>query len=211
MIRSALRAAPVCIAYFAIVFVSVLFASLAHSQPPLTITSSGYYLTEVDSNGVPSLVQITTVIDMTGGDSPTPPDEGEVDAAIVKQVRKWADAVDDPQSAQAIAAVYSHVRGAVDEAILDSTTVWPALKDSTDSAIELVEGVKSWKPFRDELSAVVTEGRQRGTLQSPSAISRMARSVQHGLELSADGSDALPLDVLTKVAAKTNEAIDEHK
>jgi len=182
------------------------------AQPPLTITSSGYYLTQLDANGVPSLVQITTVIDMTGGtDTPTPPDQGDVDPALVKDIKAWADATEEPQAAQAIAAVYSHVRGAVDDGTLDPVTVWPALKDATDSAIMVVDGAAAWSDFREKLSAVVTEGRQRGTLQSPAAISRMARSVQQGLELSADGSDALSLDDLVVIAAKTNEAIDEHK
>lgn len=211
MVRSAFESAVGLVAYFVAVFASVMLSGVANAQPPLTITPSGYYVTELGPDGVPVLVQITTVIDMTGADVPAPPDGGEVDQALVKKVKGWASNVEDPQAAQAIAAVYSHIRGAVDDGILSPVTVWPALKDATDSSLELVDSGQKWKPFRDELSAVVTEGRQRGTLQSAAAISRMVRSVQHGLELSADGSDALPLDVLTNVAAKTNEAIDEHK
>lgn len=181
----------------------------AFAQPPLTITSSGYYITVVGADGVPQLVKITTVIDMTGGDStPAPPGVDEIDSALAQQVKDWANTAADPQAAQGIAAVYSHIRGAVDDGLLDPVTVWPAFKNATDSAIVVVDGGKKWDEFRTKLSAVVTEGRQRGTLQTPASVSRMARSVQHGLELAADGSDALPLDKLTAIAAKTNEAID---
>lgn len=195
------------------VTLAVLWCVGAVAQPPLTITSGGYFITQVDAAGIPTMVQITTVIDMTGGNTPLPPggDKPDVDAVLVKQVQGWADVADEPQTAQAIAAVYSHVRGAVEDGLLNGTTVWPALKTATDVAIETTEGTEVWTVFRDSLSSVVTEGRQRGTLQTPADIARMLRSVQHGLELSADGSDAVSLDKLVAIAAKVNEAIDGQK
>jgi hypothetical protein len=99
----------------------------------------------------------------------------------------------------------------MEDRVLSPTTVWPVLKDATDAAVKIVDTSADWSTFRTKLSAFVTEGRQRGTLQSNRDVMRMIRSVQHGLELSADGSDALGLDKLVAIAAKTNEAIDGHK
>ena len=194
----------------AVFVLTTLFCVGLFAQPPLLITTSGYYYTELDASGVPSLVEITTVVDLRDGVPPTTPTT-PVDTALANQVKTWSDTANDPQGAQAIAAVYSHIRGAVNDGILDEVTVWQALKLSTDSAIEIMGSDSKWKDFRSQLSALVTEGRQRGTLQTPEPISRMIRSVQHGLELSADGSNALTLDILTSIAAKTNEAIDATK
>jgi hypothetical protein len=190
-----------------------ILSSTAMGQPPLTITSSGYYITEINADGVPKLVKITVVVDLTGGNAPAPnpPDVADIDTAVVKQVKEWSETVNDPQGAQAIAAVYSHIKGAVDDTLLDVVSVWPALKDATDNAITIVDSTEKWKTFRDQLSALVTEGRQRGTLQNKKAVSVFLRSVQQGLELSADGSNALSLDTLTAIATKTNEAIDANK
>ena len=182
----------------------------AIAQPPLTITPSGYYLTFVDADGVPSLVQITTVIDLTGGNpSPDTPD-GPIDAEFAKQVKEWSDDVDDPQTAQAIAWVYLHVGDALDADQVDATSVWLALKQATDAAIKIVDG-GDWSAFREKLSSVITESRQRGTLQTSKEIRRMLASAQHGLELSADGSDALTMAQTAAITAKTNEAIDAAK
>lgn len=199
--------------FAAAVVLVALWCLGAVAQPPLTITQSGYYLTQLDADGVPTLVQITTVVDLTGGSTPDAPEPPapDVDAKIVKQVQGWAGTVSNPQGAQAIAAVYSHVRGAVEDGLLDETSVWVALKAATDYAINATEGGDSWDNFREHLSALVTEGRQRGTLQSSDEIARMMRSAQQGLELSADGSEAISLDLLVKIAAKTNEAIDASK
>lgn len=185
----------------------------AMAQPPLTITTSGYYLTVVDADGIPQLVKITTVVDLTGGDgTPAPPiDDSNLDIELVKQVKQWSLAIEDPQSAQAIAWVYLQLADALDDDLLDTTSIWLATKTATDSAIGVVEGSKDWKPFRDQLSDVITIGRQRGTMQSKAAIGRMMRSVQKGLEQAADGSNALTMAQTAAITAKTNEAIDAAK
>lgn len=183
------------------------------AQPPLTITTSGYYLTQVDASGVPTMIQITTVIDLTDGKNPPqppPPDVVDIDKALVKSVKSWATEAGETMTAQALAAVYSHVRGAVEDDILTVETIWPVLNEASDFAVECSEGTQ-WKPFRDKLSDHITEARQRGTLQNKVDVLRLALSVQQGLELSADGSDALSLDKLTAIAAKTNEIIDANR
>lgn len=184
-------------------------AAAVAAAPPLTITDSGYYLTILGEDGVPELVLIETVVDLTEGNKPDTPDkEPDVDVALVRQVQGWAESLEDPLTSQAVALVYGHVRGATKDGSLTPASAWTALKQATDSAVGVVASGTDWSTFRDELSVVVTEGRQRGTLQSTATVTRFLRSVQHGLELSADGSDALSLDKAVAIAAKTNEAID---
>lgn len=207
-----MRAIQILAGLFGYVAVYALsLAAIANAQPPLTITDAGYFITVVGDDGVPRLVQIETIVDLRdGGNTPPPPDKKpEVDAELVKQVKGWAAGIEDPKTAQAIAAVYSHVRGAVAEGKLAAAGSWDVLKQATDCAIVVVGSDADWQPFRDELSAVITEGKQRGTLAGKAEIVRLLRSVQAGLELSADGSDALALDKLAEIARKTNEAIDE--
>lgn len=195
-----------------LVWIVGIIATSAFSQPPLTITEAGYFLTVVGDDGTPSHIKLTTIIDMRdGGDSPTPPDQPEFDLELVKKVQGWAEANKDPLSAQALAAVYSHVRGAFEDGILDQTTVWPALKQATECALPIVDSGTDWKPFREQLTAVLTERTQRGTLQTAPQIKLLLISTQQGLELSADGSEALGLDALTQIAKVTNEAIDAAK
>lgn len=186
-------------------------AANAMGQPPLTITEAGYFLTVVDDDGTPSHIKLTTIIDMRGGDNPTPPDQPEFDLELVKKVEAWAKANKDPLSAQALAAVYSQVRSAFEDGILDQTTIWPALKGATESALPIVDSGTDWKPFRDQLTAVLTERTQRGTLQTKPEINLLLISTQQGLELSADGSDAIGLDAMVQIAKVTNEAIDAAK
>lgn len=194
----------------------ILFCSPISAQTdgtgdwPLIITNSGYFLTTVDAEGTPTYVKLTTVIDLTGDNIPEPPDpdEPKVDLEIVRKVQGWAKAVDDPQSAQAIAMVYSHIRGALEDATLTDTTVWVALQKAMVSALSLIDSRKDWTEWRSQVTEVLTEAKQRGQLQSSQQIELMLLSIQHGVELAADGSTALSMDQLVELARRTNDAID---
>ncbi len=95
--------------------------SAAQSDSPLTITASGYYLTTIGSDGIPSYVQLQTVIDLRGN-APPKPEQSPVDLDLANHVKEWSLAVSDPQSAQAMASVYSHIRGALDDGTLTVET-----------------------------------------------------------------------------------------
>lgn len=201
--------------YLLLIGCVLLLASHASAQPPLTITSSGYFLTILDDEGTPSFVRLESVTDLTSGQPPTEtpippitPDVPVLDPVLVKDVQAWAESIGDPLTAQAIAAVYAHLRGATDDELVSVSAIWSVLKTATDSAVVVVGGGKDWSPFRDKLSDIVTEGNQRGSLSSKADILRLMLSVQQGLELSADGSVALSMDKLVMIAKKTNEAID---
>lgn len=166
---------------------------------PLTITKSGYFLTVVDAEGVPTYVKITDVIDLRGEQPPVTPSPNppvsppQLDMELVRDVKLWAEGAKEPQASQAIAAVYLTVR----QAKLESP--WPILKQATDDSLKIVESSGNWETFRKNLSAVITERSQKGTLDNETVL----RSVQQGLEMSADGSIALPDDVINKIKDTT--------
>lgn len=197
----------------------VLHCSPAHSQSyaqsdsPLTITQSGYYLTVIDSTGVPQYTKIETIIDLSRAEHPGPnapdePDEPAVDMELVAKVKSWALAVDDPKSAQAIAAVYSQIRGALADNTLTPDSVWSPLKQATDSGLGVIKEGKDWSVFRERITEVFTEAKQRGKLSDAKSIGSVLLSVQHGAELAADGSTALTMDQMVEIARRTNTAID---
>lgn len=196
--------------------VLVLHCSLAGAQSysksdsPLTITPSGYYLTTVDASGVPQYTKIETIIDLSGTSQPDPyePDEPAVDMELVAKVKAWAIAVDDPQSSQAIAAVYSHIRGALADNTLTPDSVWSPLKQATDSGLGVIKEGKDWSGFRERITEVFTDAKQRGKLSDAKSIGSVLLSVQHGAELAADGSTALTMDQMVEIARRTNTAID---
>lgn len=189
-----------------------IHCSAAFSQDVLTITSSGYYLTVVDASGTPQYTKIETIVDLSGGETPAPDDpssDSKVDLELVAKTKLWATAIADPQSAQAIAAVYAHIRGAMSDGTLAPKNAIAPLKQATDSALEVIGSGKDWSSFRDKLTAEFTEASQRGNLNTEKQVALVLLSVQHGVELSADGSAAISLDKIVEIARRTNLAIDE--
>lgn len=193
-----------------VIAILVCFSGIAIASDNLTITSSGYYLTHIDADGVPSYYRIETVIDLRGDSSPTPdePDQPQVDVVLVSKVKAWAADVGDPQSAQAISAVYAHVRGALSDGTLTPANVFGPLKQATDSALGVITEVKDWSVFRGKVTEQFTEAQQRGRLSDAKQIAVVLLSVQQGVELAADGSTALTMDQMVEIARRTNLAID---
>jgi hypothetical protein len=193
----------------AVIILWLLSGAIAQAQPPLTITQAGYYITVVDESGVPSLVELSTVVDLRkGGEPDTPDDKPDIDPQLVRSVEAWSDLVVDPLGAQAIAAVYSHLRLALKDGILTTDNVWITSKLATDSALSIVGTGKDWTGFRRSVSDEIGTRKSQGRLASSRDVQRVMHSLQHGLELSADGSTALSMDQLVRIASATNEAID---
>lgn len=175
---------------------------LAQSDQQLTITKAGYFLTVVDAEGLPEYVKLINVIDLTTPSDPAPPTNPnpqppKLDMELVKDVQSWATDVADPQGSQAIAAVYSTVRKANLEA------PWHILNQATNESLSIIENDSDWGTFRKNLSAVLSERAQRGTLDAAVVL----MSVQQGLEMSADGSVALPIDTVNKIIDTTKGII----
>lgn len=192
----------------------VVGTTFADDDQLLTITKSGYYLTVLGQDGTPSYVRLSRVVDLSGTkpapEQPDKPDEPSVDKEVVGKVHRLAKAVNDPESAQAIAAVYAHIRGAIEDGTLDTMTAWQALKQATESALTLVGG-HDWTSFRSDLTAIFTVAQQRGELRSAKQIDRMLLSVQRGVELAADGSTAISFERVVEIARRTNAAINGAK
>jgi hypothetical protein len=126
----------------------------------------------------------------------------------VRASKAAAEAIADPNGSQAIKAVYDHVVGAFDEGLLDSASVWPALKTATDNALTITSSSINWAPFRTSISAMITERKQRGGLQSKDEIAKVLLSIAQGASMAADGKPALSDGQVVEIAIKTNEAID---
>ena len=181
---------------------AILIPQMLHAQTSsqqLTITKAGYFLTVVSSD-IPQYVKLTNVIDLTSGqpptvptDPPTTPPNPQLDMELVKSVQSWATEVEDPQGAQAMVIVYSIIR----QAHLPSP--WVVLKKATDSALELIESKQDWESFRKDISAELTERSQKGTLVPDVFLA----SSQQGLEMSADGSIALPSELQAIIKSNT--------
>lgn len=189
------------------------------AAPPLTITRGGYWLTVVDAAGVPTLVKVDTIIDLTApGDTtpippkPTPedpqPPKVDFDLAVVRLVKSSAETIGDHSGALAIKAVYDHVAGAYSDGLLSETSVWSALKVATDDALTITSSSINWSEFRSSVSAVIAEAKQRGALTNKQQIEKMLASISQGLSMSADGKPSLSESQIVQIAVKTNEAID---
>jgi hypothetical protein len=71
----------------------------------------------------------------------------------------------------------------------------------------LTASAGKWDTFRSELTAVVTERVQRGELATPQQMGDFLKAVAIGLELAADGSQALDFSIIIGVATGTNAAL----
>lgn len=180
----------------------LIASSVCQAQPPLTITKNGYYLT-ILTDGEPTYVKLTHIIDLTDGVTPTPPptdpgpdpDPPTVDPVLVEKIKQWSLELNDPDGAQALAIVYKTVE------IGGSDSPWPTIREASEKALELVGAKGDWVTFRAKVSEVLTEEAQKGVLDTEEVV----KSVQHGLELSADGSPALTLDIITQIITLTQE------
>lgn len=164
---------------FPIIFCcSLSLISSAIAQPPLVITEAGYFITILDGSGRPEMVQCKTVIDLRGKQPPVVPDTPTspkvdipitpptptVDLSLAKEVQSLVKSLSDPQASQAVAVVYSHIKGAVADDTLDGLTLWPALRAGTDKAIAVTNSKADWAKFRTHISKLATVGVQQGKL-----------------------------------------------
>lgn len=196
------------------ILVSLLLVSGASSclGQTVVLTETGAYLLTKDADNTPSYSLVGTELIDLRGDAPVPPKEPpKIDLELANKVKSCATETNDPDGAQVIAKVYAHVRGALEDDILNTTTVWDALKQATDKALETTNSMEVWRTCRQLISDDLAERQQRGRMVTKGEIVLFLRSIQSGLEASVDGSFAISIDLEVKVAAITNEAIDDCK
>lgn len=199
----------------AVVLLVLAFAcgvSLA-SQPVLVITPAGYFYLEADSAGSPVSVPVAKVVDLRGGSKPDGPDvptpePDTPDIELTRLARGWAKGVNDPQGSQAMELVYLQIADAIKAGQLSLESSSLALSMATDAVLSAVGRAEEWKPFRVSASDELTSRMQTGRVNSSEAMEAFLRAVALGLQLSADGSDAITLSETLQIVTSTNQAID---
>lgn len=195
-----------------LVFAFVCGLSLA-SQPVLVITPTGFFYLETGDDGAPVSVPVAKIVDLRGGSpgptpGPTPgPNEPRPDNALSVQIRDLAKAIGDPAGAQALALVYTQSGEAVTDGLVPVVGSLDAVRKASDNALALTATLFKWDPFRSSLSTIATERTQRGELATPQQMGDFLKAVAIGLELAADGSQALDFSVIIGVSTGTNNAL----
>jgi hypothetical protein len=179
------------------------------SQPVLVITPTGFFYLQTGADGVPVSVPVERVVDLRGGaPGPTPgPTEPRPDNALSVQIRDLAKAIGDPAGAQALALVYTQSGEAVADGLVPVTASLQAVRKASDNALGLTGSATKWDPFRAQLSTIATERTQQGELATPKQMADFLKAVALGLELAADGSQALDFSVIIGVSTGTNNAL----
>jgi hypothetical protein len=195
-------------AFALLVFAFVCGLSLA-SQPVLVITPTGFFYLETGADGVPVSVPVEKIVDLRGGGpGPTPgPTDPRPDNALSVQIRDLAKAIGDPSGAQALALVYTQSGEAVADGLVPVASSLDAVRKASDNALGLTGSATKWDPFRSSLSTIATERTQRGELGTPQQMGDFLKAVAIGLELAADGSQALDFSVIIGVSTGTNSAL----
>lgn len=195
---------------FLALLASFVAGSLAASQPVLVITPSGFFYLETGENGVPVSVPVAKIVDLRGGSpgpAPDAPDQPQPDNALTVEIRDLAKAVADGAGAQAMALVYTQSSEAVADGLVPVATSLEAVRKASDNALGLVGTAIKWDAFRNRLSTIATERTQRGELATPKQMADFLKSIAIGLELAADGSNALDFSVIIQVSTGTNAAL----
>ena len=193
----------------------LMFAFLAGtaclaSQPVLVITPSGFFYLESGQDGVPVAVPVAKIVDLRGGSpGPTPdaPEQPRPDNALTVEIRDLAKTMADGSGAQALALVYTQSSEAVADGLVPVATSLEAVRKASDNALGLVGTAMKWDAFRSRLSTIATERTQRGELATAKQMADFLKAIALGLELAADGSNALDFSVVIGVAAGTNAAL----
>lgn len=183
--------------------------------PPLTITDAGYFLTIVDTDGVPSLVRIPTVVDLRKGgeappelpdapEQPDPEEPVEPPAGISADAAEWSAAVGDPKGAQEYALIFETVRDAAIDGKVTTATVYHVLHSAADAVMD-----EQWQPFRRKLSDYLIAKTQEGWLSNKTEIANTLEAVRYGVAYSARGSDSITPGEALAVVSKTNSIVNE--
>ena len=185
-------------------------AACLGSQPVLVITPGGFFYLESGQDGIPVAVPVEKIVDLRGGSpGPTPdsPEQPRPDNALSVQIRDLAKVIGDPAGAQALALVYTQSSEAVADGLVPVVGSLDAVRKASDNALALTATLFKWDPFRAQLSTIATERTQRGELATPKQMADFLKAIALGLELAADGSNALDFSVVIGVAAGTNNAL----
>ena len=199
--------------------VTVLLLSICPAfgdQPSLLITDQGYFFLAIE-DGIPVIHQPSRVIDVRKGTpdepvpSPVPPTSPtSPDPALTSKSKDWAKAVNDPNSAQALALIYRQIEESVKANTLTVDTGTQALSVATDTVLKSLETEDKWISFRDSASKELANRMSQGGMNT-TQFAEFLLAIAFGLELASDGSNALSFSEVLEIVSKTNTAIDKTK
>lgn len=175
-------------------FLFLCATATAQEQPALLITEGGYYYIIVNDEGEPTIEEVDNVIDFRG-DSPDPPTPPDGDRISVR-VQQWAEEVNHPQGARALAVVYETVADNVENGTLSPDDAFAAIKQATDRVLDTVGGSDKWDGFRQKLGDVIVSNMQRGELDSQDEISKFLHLVSAGLDSAQGAEEALDPELI---------------
>lgn len=180
-------------------------------QPVLVITPTGFFFLETGKDGIPISVSVEKIVDLRDGSQgpSSEPEAPQPDSALSVEVRELAKAAADPSGAQALALVYTQSSEAVAGGLIPVTSALEAVRKASDNALGLTGSATKWDLFRVAISTIATERTQKGELATAQQMGDFLRAVAIGLELAADGSEALDFSVVIGIATGTNKAFDE--
>ena len=185
------------------------------APPAVVLTDSGVYLLSLDSDATPTISKATVIDRRSGSDEPGPdPDEPRDDSPDVEltlSAKGWAEAVGDPQTAQAMAMVYRQIDDSVAADKLTRDQAIAALREATDAVLMSRGSAAKWEPFRKSAGDELAKRMQVGAITDAASLRVFLKAVAHGLELAADGSDAIGFAEVIDVSSRINDAIDGAK
>lgn len=175
--------------------------SYLHAGPPFFLDAPAGRFLVYEDMGAPIVVPVDeiAVVPWTDTDSPDPtPDK------LAADVAKWATEIGDTDDSQRYALIFATARDAVYSEMIEPAQIFPVVSRAADSVLK-----SDWSTFRAKLTEYSTAAKQEGKLGTKTQVINYAATVKHGLELSANGSDAISLDESLAVIAATNQAVDE--
>lgn len=171
-----------------IALILILFASPAFAQ--LLIVGSNpttYHLVHRDKSGNVTLTKVTQVIqlDGTGGPGdplppidPTPPTSDPLRSVV----QKLTQAVNDPTTARAMAAVYDLVADQLENGGLKEDKAFAAVKAATDLVMTQQQAEKKWEEWRRLVGNEIIKLQQDGRLKTKKEMIAAFRSIEGGLQ-----------------------------
>lgn len=143
-------------------------------------------------------------------DTPDPdvpdPEAPEGFAGIVFE---WANAVDDPQGAQALSVAYQQIAGALADNTLNVTTAVAELGKVSDAALRNASG--DWTRFRENVTNELRERQQRSLIRDNATLHNFLADVADGLGAASAGKPTMDLPSLFKIVEEVNQIIDGAK
>ena len=184
----------------ALAFVAILLAaSIANPQTVLLISGGRYFVVNVDSGSVPTVKEVTKVVNVDGG-TPKPPVTNP--DTVRGKVKSLAEQAGEPLMARALAeGVYNQIAKHLESGLVDWKQAQALISAASDVAIGESEKKAAWGTWRSKLGEIIDDLQRQGKLETKEQQLQFLEDVASGLQDSAKGA-ALDLDRLLEIIDK---------